>query len=62
MMESTLRPDFMSNLVRALAFGTPKFYIAPYGKINNELFNLSSTCDVKSGLYPDIVTLNICIK
>ena len=25
-----LRPDFTSKLVHGLAFGTPKFYIAPY--------------------------------
>ena len=45
-----LRPDFISNLVHELAFGTPKFYTAPYGKIKRELVNLSSKCDVKSGL------------
>ena len=45
-----LRPDFTSNLVHELAFGTPKFYIAPCGKIKHELVNLSSKCDVKSGL------------
>ena len=27
----------MSNLVHGLAFGTPKFYIALYGKIFHEL-------------------------
>ena len=31
----TLRPDFTSKLVHILAFGTPKFYIAPYDKINH---------------------------
>ena len=46
----TLRPDFTSKLVHVLAFGTPKFYIAPYDKIKHELVNLSSNCDVKSGL------------
>ena len=46
----TLRPDFTSNLVHRLAFGTPKFYIAPSGKINHKLVNLSSNCDVKSDL------------
>ena len=46
----TLRPDFTSKLVHVLAFGTPKFYIAPYDKIKRELVNLSSNCDVKSGL------------
>ena len=47
---STLRLDFTPNLVHRLAFGTPKFYIAPYGKINHRLFNLDYNCDVKSGL------------
>ena len=46
----TLRPDFTSKLVHVLAFGIPKFYIAPYDKIKHELVNLSSNCDVKSGL------------
>ena len=46
----TFRPDFTSKLVYVLAFGTPKFYIAPYDKIKHELVNLSSDCDVKSGL------------
>ena len=45
-----LRPDFTSKLVHVLAFGTPKFYIAPYDKIKHQLVNLSSNCDVKSGL------------
>ena len=45
-----LRPDFTSKLEHVLAFGTPKFYIAPYDKIKHELVNLSSNCDVKSGL------------
>ena len=45
-----LRPDFTSKLVHVLTFGTPKFYIAPYDKIKHELVNLSSNCDVKSGL------------
>ena len=49
-LATTLRPDFTSNLVRELAFGTPQFYTAPYGKINHELINLSSNYDVKSGL------------
>ena len=40
----------MSKLVHVLAFGTPKFSIAPYDKIKHELVNLSSNCDVKSGL------------
>ena len=44
------RPDFTSKLVPELAFGTPKFYIAPYDKIKHELVKLSSNCDVKSGL------------
>ena len=46
----SLRPDFTSNLVHELPFGTPKFYIVPYGKIDHGLFNLSFNCDVKSGL------------
>ena len=46
----------MSNLVRGLAFGTPKFYNAPYGKINQRLLNLSYTCEVKSGLRPDFTS------
>ena len=45
-----LRPNFMSYLVHGLAFGTPKFYIAPHGKINHGLLYLSYNCDVKSGL------------
>ena len=45
----SLRPDFTPKLVRGLAFGTPKFYIAPYDKINHELVNLSYNCDLKSG-------------
>ena len=30
-----------SKIVHVLAFGTPKFYIAPYDKINRGLVNLS---------------------
>ena len=45
-----VRPDFTSKLIHVLAFGTPKFYIAPYDKIEHKLVNLSSNCDVKSGL------------
>ena len=44
------RSDLTSKLVHKLAFGTPKFYIAPYDKINHGLVNMSSNCDVKSGL------------
>ena len=33
----TVRPDFTPKLVHELAFRTPKFYIAPYGKINHRL-------------------------
>ena len=44
------KADFTSKLVRELAFGTSKFYIAPYDKINHGLVNMSSNCDVKSGL------------
>ena len=36
-VKSGLRPDFTSNLVHGLAFGTPIFYIAPYDKINTDL-------------------------
>ena len=43
---SGLRPDFTSKLEHVLAFGTLKFYIAPYDKIKHELVNLSSNCDV----------------
>ena len=46
----SLRPDFTSKLEHGLAFGTPKFYIAPYDKISHGLVNLSSNYDVKSGL------------
>ena len=46
----SLRPNFTSNLVQGLAFGTPKFYIAPYSKIKHRFVNLSFNCDVKSGL------------
>ena len=52
----SFRPDFTSKLVRELAFGTPKFYIAPYDKINHGLVNMSSNCDVKSGLRPDFTS------
>ena len=38
----------MSRLVHGLAFGTPKFYIVPYSKINHGLVNLSYNCDMKS--------------
>ena len=57
--ESALRPDFTSNLVRELAFGTPKFYIAPYDKINHGLVNMSSNCDVKSGLRGAIISCKL---
>ena len=52
----SFRPDFTSKLEHRLAFGTPKFYIAPYGKINHALFNLSYNCNVKSGLRPDFTS------
>ena len=48
--ELALRPDFTSNLLHGLAFGTQKICIAPYGKINHGLVNMSSNCGVKSGL------------
>ena len=44
------RPDFTSKLVHGLAFGTPKFYIVPYDKINRCFVNLSHNCNVKSRL------------
>ena len=47
------RPDFMSKLVHGLAFETPKYCTVPYGKINHGFVNLSSICDVKSGLRAD---------
>ena len=37
------------KLVHGLAFGTLKFYIAHYDKINHRLVNLSYNCDVKLG-------------
>ena len=46
----TLRPDFMLKLVHGLAFGTHKFYIAPYGNINHRLINLRYNYDMKLGL------------
>ena len=46
----------MSKLVRELAFGTPKFYI---DKINHGLINMSSNCDVKSGLRGPICSINM---
>ena len=46
----SLRPHFTSKLVPWLAFGTPKFYIVPYDKINSRPVNLSCNCDVKLGL------------
>ena len=55
-----LRPDFTSKLVHVLAFGTPKFFIAPYDKIKHELVNLSSNCDVKSGL--NVINLSTKIE
>ena len=48
-MSGRLRPDF-TILVYELAFGTPKFYIAPYRKIIHGLINLSCNCDMKSAL------------
>ena len=42
------RSDFTSKLEHGLAFGTPKFYIVPYDKINHTLVNLSYNCDVES--------------
>ena len=41
---------FHVELVYELAFGTQTFYIAPYGKINHGVVNLSYNCGVKLGL------------
>ena len=46
----SFKPDFTSKLVHWIAVGTPKFYVAPYDKINHGLVKLSCNCDVKSGL------------
>ena len=46
----SFRPDFTTKLVYGLAFGTTKFYIVPYDKINHGLINLNCHCDVKSDL------------
>ena len=59
-ISQSLRPDFTSNLVHGLAFGTPKFCIAPCGKINHGLVSQSSNCDVKSGLRPDFTSKLVC--
>ena len=40
----------MSKARSHVKLRTPKFYIVPYGKINQGLNNLSYKCDVKSGL------------
>ena len=50
------RARFHVKVVHGLAFGIPKFYIAPYDKINHRLVNLSSNCDVKSGLRADFTS------
>ena len=46
------RPDFTSKLVHGLAFGTPKFYIAPFDKITigelHYLVTVSSIIQVKT--------------
>ena len=52
----SFRPDFTSNFRHGLAFGTPKFYIVPNGKINHELVNLSYDSDMKSCLRPDFTS------
>ena len=49
---TTLRPDFMLKLVHRLAFGTPKFYIAPYDEIHHGFVNSSCNCNVKLGVTP----------
>ena len=46
------RPDFKSNLVHGSAFGTPKFYIALYGKIYHVIVNLSYHWDVSISFLP----------
>ena len=55
----TDRPDMTLDVYRGRkttlqqqqlqAFRTPKFYIAPYGKINHGLVRPNCNCDVKSG-------------
>ena len=61
-VKSDLRPDFTSKLVHGLAFGTPKFYIAPYYKINRGVVNLSSNFNVKSDLkVPNLKMVNLQI-
>ena len=47
----TFRPAVTSDLVHRLAFGTSKFYLAPYSKTNQGLIN-----DVKLGLRPDFIS------
>ena len=56
---AALRPDFTSKLEHGLAFGTPKFYIATYDKINHTLVNLRYNCDLKSGLSLMVPVLGI---
>ena len=58
-----LRPDFKSNLVYGSAFGTPKVYMAPYGKINHRLVNHQSyNSDMKLGLRVNLIfTSRICL-
>ena len=53
-----LRHNFTLKLVFVLAFGTPKFYIAPYDKINHGLVNLSYNCNLKF----DLKMVNKCSK
>ena len=48
----------MSNLVRRLAFGTPLFNIAPYGKISHRLVKLRCNCEAKWGLRVLIIRQN----
>ena len=54
---ATIDQHLGPKLVHVLAFGTPKFHIAPYDTIKHELVNLSSNCDVKSGLRPFVCNL-----
>ena len=51
-----LRSDFTSKVEHGLTFGTPKFAIVPYDKINHTIVNLSYNCDVKSGLRHDFMS------
>ena len=47
------RPEFTSQLVHRLAFGTTICYIESWEQINHGLAKLSYNCGVKSGLMSD---------